>query len=128
LVLSAYSPKIGYLNALIVECDHMSKWADYLITQVSYDDQKKYILKVKSCEDLGNEVGNSFIESRKEVIAKLNRGLSYFTAPRNREGKLIRGQPVIIVKINDIEFIKTEKNDISRDNLGELPEFRIRMK
>jgi len=101
----------------------MSKWADYLITQVSYDDQKNHILKVKSCEDLGDRVGDSFIESRKEVIAKLKRGLSYCTAPMNREGKLIKGQPVVIVKINGIEFIKTEKNDIPKDNLGELPEF-----
>jgi len=36
------------------------------------------------------------------------------------------GAPAIVILLNGIDFIKTEKNEITEDNLGEMPTYERR--
>ena len=80
--------------------------ADFVIVGVNYSKIKKHIEKVKM------RTGDTF--SRQEVIDKLESGKKIITAP---------GTEVSIVNVKGIKYIRTDKNSIEEDNLGELPTF-----
>ena len=52
----------------------MAKWADYLISQVSYD-QNHIITKAKQHRDIGNKIGDSEIVDRDVITSNLGRGV-----------------------------------------------------
>jgi hypothetical protein len=102
----------------------LAKWADFVITKVRYSDDKQFIAKVEVREDLGNSVGSVYEEERIKVVENLKVGRSYCTTPTDKGTmRLLRGEMVGIVVIDGREFIRTDKNQTKRDNLGELPEF-----
>ena len=41
----------------------------------------------------------------------------------SRSGKWNKGQPVYIVRINGVDYLKTVDNGRAEDNLDDLPEF-----
>ena len=45
------------------------------------------------------------------------------TILKTKEGKWQKGQTVHIIKVGNEEFIRTDKNQVARDNLENLPEF-----
>lgn len=108
----------------------MAKWADYLISEVHYEeseDDTKYIAKLKVHEDEGDEVGSESIWTKNEVINKINVGYSFMTIyekdkTKNKEDKDAwkEGEDVRVFKK---KYLRTDANDIEEDNLGELPEF-----
>lgn len=100
----------------------MAKWADYLISSVRYDADHTHIEKVKTHEDLGEEVGKFYEEDRKTVVENLHKDKTYCTIKKGNEGWK-KGALVGIIKVKNIEYIRTDKNETEADNLGELPEF-----
>lgn len=101
----------------------VNKWADFLISAVRYNADHDYIDKVKTHEDEGDEVGSFYEEKRETVISNLKKGKTYMTILKNKEGKWNKGASVEIIRVNNKEFIRTDKNQTESDNLGELPEF-----
>ena len=80
--------------------------ANLVIKAVNYSKIKKHIEKVKGM------AGELF--SRQEVVRLLKSGKKITT---------VRGAEVSIVNVKGIEYIRTDKNSIEEDNLGELPTF-----
>ena len=100
----------------------MAKWADYVITHVSYNEEKSRILCVKQRMDKGDQLGDSTIKTRSEVVDKLTNGSTYITA-YHENSKWKKGDRVIAYEIDGTYFIRTDGNKIKKDNLGELSEF-----
>ena len=66
----------------------MSKWADYLISEVRYIETTttKHITSVKVHEDKGDKVGNSTIWNRQEVINAINLKSTFCTIIKTEKG------------------------------------------
>jgi hypothetical protein len=101
----------------------MAKWADYGITAVRYNSQETHIDQVKARKSNGETFGQELIYTRQSVIDALKQGYTFVTVNNGTNGKLTRGEDVRIVKINGVEYIRTDANNIAKDNLGNLPRF-----
>ena len=101
----------------------MTKWADFLISKVCYDDSHKRIKKVEVHTDDGTYVHPAGQVDRLIVVSNLKKGLTYMTV-RNGTNGWKQGDKVIPYAVDDEYFIRTDGNKIKEDNLGELPEFQ----
>ena len=99
----------------------MPKWADYCISAVKFEDKRVKIIAVDVREDLGETIDAAKRLSRSDVVAALERGHSFCTILKTSEGKWNKGADVHIVVIRGTKYIRTDKNSIEADNLGELP-------
>lgn len=100
----------------------MTKWADYAITAVQYNDDHTRIMIVKRRMDLGEKLSEPDIKTRTEVVDSIKSGSSYVTA-YYRNNQWQKGDNVIAYEIDGEYFIRTDGNRKKEDNLGELPEF-----
>ena len=100
----------------------MAKWADYLISAVSYNSKHTHIDQVKAHLDSGDTVGEGKVYSRATVVDAINNGKTFCTIINN-EGKWGKGQKVFIINVNGVSYIKTVDNGTEADNLENLPEF-----
>ncbi|MCK5598698.1 DUF3892 domain-containing protein [bacterium] len=102
----------------------MNKWADYLISEVSYENMEntRFIKKVKIHKDLGDRIGEAGIELREKVVEYLDSGKEIMTI-LNKNGEWSRGKQVHVITIKKKKFIRTDPNEKEEDNLEELPEF-----
>ncbi len=99
------------------------KRADYVITQVSYSEGHKHIDEVKIFAVGAEEkLISGQLMHREDVISLLDSGKTVITATV-KDGKWYEGADVFKEKINEVEYIKTVKDDTEKDNLGELPPF-----
>jgi hypothetical protein len=96
--------------------------ADYLIYQVKYNEDKTHIERVKVYPNLGAKSGDSEEQTRTEVIKNIEKGISYMTAVRGKDGKLSQGQKVEIIVLPH-KFIRSDRDATTKDNLASLPEF-----
>lgn len=101
----------------------MSKWADYLISAVRYNDKHTHINQVKVHEDKGETVGSSTDWLRQSVINYIKKGYTFCTIVMGSDNKWQKGQKVIVVNIRGVEYIKTVDNGKESDNLENLPEY-----
>lgn len=100
-----------------------SKWADYCISAVRFNDAHTHIDKVRAYPDKWDELGQSIEYSRTKVISMIKDKETFVTITKGSDGKYNKWQPVFIVEINNTEYIKTVRNDKAVDNLDDLPEF-----
>lgn len=101
----------------------MTKWADYGISAVRYDNDEKHIDKVKVHKDNGDTIGLSEIWSRKEVLAKMDYNKTFVTILKADDGKWKKGQNVHIITVDGRRFLRTDANKKDKDNLENLPNF-----
>jgi len=101
----------------------MAKWADWLISAVRYDEDHSRIVRVRAHLDKGDTVGRAEEQTRAQVVGRIEDGKTYCTILKRDGGKWRRGEDVHVVTIDGEKFIRTDANRVSRDNLGELPEF-----
>jgi len=101
----------------------MGKWADFGISEVRYSDEGDHITKVKVHEDKGEKLGFSEEWTRSQVVSAINSGEEFITVVKNSENKWIKGEKVHIIKIDGSKYLRTDRNNRSSDNLGDLPEF-----
>ncbi len=105
----------------------MTKWADFLISAVRFEETKtsKHISQVKIHVDKGDDkLGVGFTATRKEVVDYLNSGKKITTIYYRRDAQLwALGEEVFVVKINNVEYIKTKSDNTTKDNLDNLPTF-----
>lgn len=100
----------------------MSKWADYLISAVRFNEAETHIVKVKVHVDNGDTVGASSEMTRQDVISKIDEGITFATIYDNN-GKWKLGAKVKTVTINGTRYIKTYADSTTADNLDDLPTF-----
>jgi hypothetical protein len=101
----------------------MAKWADYVITEVKFNEKHTHIDKVRAREDNGDTLGSPQEYARQDVVKAINNGSTYVTAFKSNDGKWTKGEDVFVIKINGTDYIKTKRDDTAKDNLDNLPEF-----
>lgn len=101
----------------------MAKWADYLISAVNYNQEHTHIDKLRVHKDNGDSVGKGEAYARQAIVDAINDGTTFVTIYKNKEGKWNKGEDVIIINVNGIDYLKTEDNGKEEDNLENLPEF-----
>jgi len=97
----------------------MVKWADYLISQVSYD-QNHIITKVKQHRDTGNKMGDGEIVDRDVITGNLGHGVKYMTVYGDLD-KIRMGKNVRYFRAYEDHYIRTDGNKVMSDNLGDIP-------
>jgi len=97
----------------------MAKWADYLISQVSYD-QNHIITKAKQHRDIGNEMGDGEIVDRDVIAGNLGHGVKYMTVYGDLK-KIRMGKNVRYYRAYEGHYIRTDGNKVMSDNLGDIP-------
>jgi len=97
----------------------MAKWADYLISQVSYD-QNHIITKVKQHRDIGNEMGDGEIVDRDVIAGNLGHGVKYMTVYGGLD-KIRMGKNIRYFRAYEGHYIRTDGNKVMSDNLDDIP-------
>lgn len=100
----------------------MAKWADYGISAVRYYPAHTHIDRVRIHQDNGDSFGPAAEHERATVVKAIKDGVTFITVPQTN-GQWQKGQPVYIIKVNGVEYIKSVDNGQARDNLENLPEF-----
>jgi len=101
----------------------MAKWADFGISAVQYDKDHKHIVKARIHPDNGDTIGSSTDTARSTIVSRIEDGKTFVTITKGDDKKWQKGQPVKIVTINNVKYIKTVENNKECDNLENLPEF-----
>ncbi len=95
---------------------------DYLVSAKRMNNLETHIIAVKAMRVIGTVANDPQIFDRQSVVDAIKRGSSFATS------KLVNnywqiGADIHIVTINGVNYLRTDKNQTARDNLGELPEF-----
>ena len=98
----------------------MAKWSDYLISQVSYD-QDHIIAKVMQHRDIGNKISDGEIVDRNVIATNLGHGAKYMTVFGDL-GKIRMGKNVRYYRAYDSHYIRIDDNKVMSDNLGQIPQ------
>ena len=98
----------------------MAKWADYLISQVSYD-QDHIITKVMQHRDIGNKISGGEIVDRNVIATNLGHGAKYMTVFGDL-GKIRMGKNVKYYRAYEGHYIRIDDNKVMSDNLGQIPQ------
>ena len=98
----------------------MGQWADYLISAVKYDTNKK-IVQAKQHRDSGDEIGKGELITRDELATNLKKGVRYSTI-FNGNSNWKKGDSVHFIRVGSDYSIRTDSNKVEFDNLRMLPE------
>lgn len=95
--------------------------ADYAVTGVRYSSDHVRIshLQVRACN--AYDLGPAQMETRLTVIASIERGMRYVTATQSG-GRWVKGAAVEVVVVKGQKYLRTDRNQVERDNLENLPE------
>ncbi|MBD3277770.1 MAG: DUF3892 domain-containing protein [Candidatus Aegiribacteria sp.] len=102
----------------------MSKWADYGISRIRLDSDDNHIERVEICPNPSkkNDPINFFDVSRRTVILEFTKQITFVTITQEN-GEWHRGANVHAVPVDGGVYIRTDRNKIAEDNLGNLPKF-----
>jgi len=100
----------------------MPKKIDGVIESVRYKNGQ--ILTVRAYERRGATFSDRVLLDRKTLLERVQKGQQYVTGAREelRASTFKVGKPVLIVKLDDREFLATYKN-ATHDELEEIPVF-----
>ena len=102
----------------------MSKWADYLISAVSYDSEHKVTL-ARQHKDTGEQIDpKGTIVDRGTIAHNLKNGITYATIYSTLNTWKL-GEKIRTFRVDNEYCIRTDNNKVGRDNLGSLPEIKI---
>jgi hypothetical protein len=101
----------------------MSERADYYIEKVQYTKDHNRIIRVSVREDSGTKLSKPHDMARKEIIELLQNGKHFMTIYRNDEGKYRKGQKIVMVQVNGVDYIHTNPSQNQNDHLENLPEY-----
>ncbi|HTP09033.1 MAG TPA: hypothetical protein VMP08_12335 [Anaerolineae bacterium] len=102
----------------------MGKRADYCIVGVRLTPDRKQIDTVRMLPDTGSLLMTGLIMARRQIVAGLQRGMTFTTAlPDHEQMSYAKGQTVSIVTIAGVDYVRIDANPIEADELGDLPEF-----
>lgn len=102
----------------------MGKWADYCIVGVRFTPDRKQIETVRMLPDTGSLLVTGLIMARRQIVAGLQRGMTFTTAlPDLDQMSYTKGSPIGVVMVNGVDYVRIDANPIAADDLGGLPEF-----
>jgi hypothetical protein len=74
--------------------------------------------------DTGNLLTTGLIMARRQIMAGLQRGMTFVTAlPNPAEMSYAAGSAVAIVTVDGTDYLRTDGKPVAVDNLGDVPEF-----
>lgn len=100
----------------------MARWADYGISADRHNAAHTHIDRVRIHPDDGDSFGPATEHERTTIIKAIKDGFTFITIPQTNR-KWQKGQPVYIIKVNGVEYIKSGDNGQARGNLENLREF-----
>ena len=98
----------------------MAKWADYLVTAVSYDPNRE-IMEVEVHEDLDGRMGPAEMTDKLTMSHNMRKGKTYMTVFRTL-GSWKRGEQIRMFSVGGNPYFRIDKNKVSLDNLGDIPD------
>ena len=100
----------------------MTRKIDGVIEAVRYKNGQLVI--VRAYERRGATFSDRVLLERKTLLERLQKGQQYLTGMRVelRASTFIVGKPVLVVKLDEHEFLATNEN-ATRDELEEVPAF-----
>ena len=98
----------------------MAKWADYLISEVSYG-TNNLITKIKQHHDNGKTISQGEIIDRDTLTKNLGHGVKYMTVYSTLSRFKI-GKNVKYFRAFEGHYVRVDNNKVNHDNLGDLPE------
>ncbi|HIA25862.1 MAG TPA: DUF3892 domain-containing protein, partial [Candidatus Nitrosopelagicus sp.] len=98
----------------------MSKWANYLISEVEYD-SNYLISKIKQHRDNGESISDGEIIDRSTLANNLGHGSKYMTV-YGALNKFRIGKNVRYFRADGYHYIRIDHNKVNHDNLGDLPD------
>lgn len=101
----------------------MSKWADYLLTSVSYGPDRSTIERVVVRADLGGTPGPAETWTRRQLVRAIASGTKVCTARKHFDGGWILGEPVTVA--HDEPGAPDAPAPRRRDSCLALPEIRV---
>ncbi|ATB32730.1 hypothetical protein [Melittangium boletus] len=93
----------------------MKKWADYLVTKVSYAPTGSHIVALRVRSDKGDEAGQEETLSFNDVVLRILLGTTFITVTWSATG-WVKGAPVEL-------SLRTRRDATAKDNLSNLPRF-----
>jgi hypothetical protein len=100
----------------------MSKWADYGISAVRYNNTHSHIDSARVHPDNGDTIGTPTDYPRSAIVNAIKAGSTFVTILKSG-ANWSKGQPVYVIRVNGTDYIKTVDNGKEQDNLENLPEF-----
>ncbi len=100
---------------------HLEKWANHLISAIRYSPDHKYIIELVQHEDQDDSISEGSIVNKLDVTDAIKKGNSYRTIYNANDSWKI-GEKIEVFMVEGEVFLRTDKNKVSRDNLGLLPE------
>jgi len=98
----------------------MDKWADYLISAVSYGPNRQ-ITKMRQHEDDGDSISKGTLVDKITVATNLKKGITYITIYSGKS-TWKKGNFLKTFRTENEYFLRVDKNRVPLDNLGDLPE------
>lgn len=81
------------------------------------------IVKVRAMERKADGLSPPEEYERIRVVESIAQGNNWYTCEKAEENKWERKAEIHVIEIDGEKFIRTDRNDIKSDNLGELPDF-----
>ena len=98
----------------------MTKWADYLISAVSYDNERQ-IISLKRHHDTGEKIDSGEIVDKATVASDIDNGRSYMTIYSSLSNWKL-GEKIRSSRVDNHYSLRIDDNKVKHDNLGSLPE------
>ena len=96
----------------------MAKWANYLISAVSYDPERQ-IISLKRHEDFGDKIGPGEIIDKASVASHIANGVSYMTIYSTKSNWKL-GEKIRLSRVDDHYSLRIDDNKVKHDYLGPL--------
>ncbi|MFB5638544.1 MAG: hypothetical protein ACE5RF_09070, partial [Nitrosarchaeum sp.] len=98
----------------------MAKWADYLISKVSYDPNRLITFVVRH-KDTDQGLTSGVLVDRTILSSDIKKGLSHITIySSNNSWK--KGYPIKFFSKDGNHYLRIDENKVKLDYLGDLPE------
>lgn len=99
----------------------MTKWADYCILRAKYGEDGRYVDELEVRADRGHILDVSCHWLRTAVVSKMERGWTFATIHKNRDGRWEKGEDVRLVRANGGIYLRTDDRTIEADHLPNIP-------
>ena len=101
-------------------------WADYLISEVSYD-RNHLILQAKRHQELENGFSKGDLVDRIKISSDIINGLSYITI-YDHISTWKKGNKIRFFRIDGEPYLRIDKNKVNQDYLGDIREIKSTQK
>jgi hypothetical protein len=100
----------------------MGRWADWLVDGVRYDATRTFIQAVRAARDRPACDFKFVDKTRAELLAMLSGGETVATVFENdMTRRLERGEDVRVLTVNGDLYLRIDRAELPRDDLGDLP-------